>query len=167
MFFNHNWPSLFLLWQRSLLQLPLVNVLRLYHVVLGVALHIKGYSESSILWSHYVDKGKFNKCILKARVDTISCLTQKCFGHSKMVVFKTYFVSLKIIGTFSCKNEVFWLSHQFDNCPANHTISIPIKVHQIISLKDKGWRLWNYSQTCINRSPLRQRKIGLIRKEIS
>ena len=63
-------------------------------------------------------------------------------------LFKTYFVSLKIIGTFSCKNEVFWLSHQFDNCPANHTISIPIKVHQIISLKDKEWRLCSPHLSC-------------------
>ena len=39
----------------------------MYHYITG----IKGYTERSMIRPQHVDKGKLNKCILKAIVDTV------------------------------------------------------------------------------------------------
>jgi hypothetical protein len=43
------------------------------------------HAERSMIQPKHVDKGKLNKCILKASVDTIFCWTQSIAGHNSVL----------------------------------------------------------------------------------
>jgi hypothetical protein len=62
-----------------------------------------GHDGSSIMiWPLHVNKGKLNKCISKASVDTVFCLTQYIAGHNNVLDTVICWTQVRSTLNFKC-----------------------------------------------------------------